>query len=118
MSWIKIGDGRFRTPIPRTAKKKLTSQNLQKNRSKCDTEKVIYQHLLTRRNIPPALVWNARKGTCAMKLPQEVVNVDLDQIIGDEFWTKKETSCDVEIDTNGESNGKNGISSYTSRCYL
>ena len=105
MSWIKLGDGRFRNPIPGTASKRLTSQKIFKNRSNTDGAKAINQYLLTKRNIPSALVWNTRKSMCASKLQQEF-DVDVEEIIDDEFWVKKETSCDIELDTNGELNGE------------
>ena len=57
-------------------------------------------------------MWNPRKSASAVKLQPDFANVNIEQIIEDEFWTKKETSCDVELDTNGESNEHMRISSH------
>ena len=98
MSWIKIGDGRFRSPIPRLAKNRLSKKTVEKLKKPNDDD--TNQYLLRKGNIPREVVWNEQKNACASS---NISLTELDRMIEDEFWTRKETSCDIELDTNGRS---------------
>ncbi len=81
MSWIKVGDVRFRMSYGHIAKKK-----------NCTDRSNPHQLLVDQ--IPSHLHWVEKFDT---KDQGRQSNHH------EEFWTKKETSCDIEIDTTGES---------------
>ena len=87
MSWIKVGDGRFR---------KNSRKNPQDKKRRSTYE-------LLQDDIPIHLNWIEQAKSNS---EDEVANANeifehSNNDIGDEFWTKKETSCNIEMDTTG-----------------
>lgn len=93
MAWVNIGDVRFRDVLPNSGKVRceMEMQN--------DEREVIHNQLLLKDNIPMRYRWTkaidgddddacekGRRDLTAKK---------------DDFWMRKETSCDIEVDTIG-----------------
>ena len=103
MSWINVGDGRFRNPIPRVVKDRRGIGSVVKRNegrtgkgqdSSFPSDFELFA--LSRDTIPSELHWTS----------QDIINMNKecnngkDQLI--EYWTRKETSCDIELDTTGK----------------
>lgn len=124
MSHVKVADGRFRTPFPRSYKLRV-AKTLQSKVTKGKYDNNSNDHLFLLSNTPAAFLWEERKQKVqgsmidtridsAQNSPDlehgkkikeiEKICEDTDANFNiDEHWTRKETSCDVEIDVNGKS---------------
>lgn len=90
MSWINVGDVRFRNPLQQSCKKRFVSQ--QDNPSnKQQVIEASFDHVLIKQNIP-----------CCYQWPRKENRNDNEMSKTDESWTHKETSCDIEVDTIGK----------------
>jgi hypothetical protein len=90
MAWIHIGDVRFRNPLSRAGKMRYTiKEDGHRGISKTSFDS---NHLFVKNNVPSKFQWT-KKG--------EPQNGEKTESAMDEFWTRKETSCDVELDTIG-----------------
>lgn len=100
MSWVKVGDGRFRTPIPKTAKDRRGKLAGVKSNNPCEQS----EFTLVEDCIPCELYWSEQVDTLMLmhceKIKEETFK-KLMVLLGSEFWTRKETSCDLELDTTG-----------------
>ena len=101
MSWVKVGNGRFRTPIPKTAKDRRGKLAAVKPNDPCKQDEFI----LVEDRIPSELYWSEHKVEKSMSMHCEEMEEEsfkkLVESLGSEFWTRKETSCDLELDTIG-----------------
>jgi len=103
MSWIKVGDGRFRSPVLKTAKDRGGKGSIgsAKSYNPCKNDEFV----LIENKIPSDLCWSENKVDKAMSIHSETMDEKtLKQFLafmGSEFWTRKETSCDLELDTTG-----------------
>jgi len=88
MSPVHVRDCRFRTPLPRKRRARVVSHR--------DDEVLNNQsisslsHLFLKGNISDNLLWQS---VCNME------NSSSSCVEMDEFWTRRETSCDIEADT-------------------
>ncbi len=92
MSWINVGDCRFRNPIQRILKDRCGNRGLFQHDSNLGSDFLLGDHAMTHDTIPSKLHWNYRdddENEVKKTLPKEV-------------WTNKETSCDIELDTTGK----------------
>jgi hypothetical protein len=106
MSWVNVGDGRFRTPIQRVVKDRCGNGSIVNRDSKQHQTKGVQDspgdfYTMAYDTIPSDLHWthhdeNQTKEDASRKNEDKT-------LFGAEFWTKKETSCDIELDTTGES---------------
>ena len=108
MAWINIDDVRFRNPLPKAGKMRISRvqrkcTNIQEGeeedeRISSSSKKSDFNHLLIEENIPSEFQWTSKK--------REGLETDQKQNRKNEsfcnnFWTRKETSCDIELDTIG-----------------
>ena len=95
MSWIKVGDSRFRSPVLKTVKDRGGKGSI----GSATGDFVLIQDI-----IPSDLCWE-NKVDKALSIHSETMDEEtLKQFLvfmGSEFWTRKETSCDLELDTTG-----------------
>jgi len=102
MSWIKVGDSRFRSPVLKTVKDRggKGSVGSATPRDPCKEDDFV----LIQDKIPSDLCWE-NKVDKALSIHSETMDEEtLEQFLafmGSEFWTRKETSCDLELDTTG-----------------
>ena len=89
MAWVNIGDVRFRDKLPPSGKVRCTTQN-----DECEEGHDDEDSLLLQGNVPKCYQW------VTADIPK---GYDQNQSKDDDdkFWTRKETSCDVELDTIG-----------------
>ena len=107
MSWVKVGDGRFRNPIPHGIKDRIGKARVN---STTDLEHCAENmYTMTHDKIPIEFHWSEHKykedvttfGDSKPGQEEKMIKERRDWM-GDEFWTRKETSCDLELDTTGE----------------
>lgn len=121
MSWVHIGDGRFRTPIPRSAKhrwgnhskknhfKQNVKAGIEGNKedganANANAETNINLYSLTQDTIPSELRWTKRHDDSDLVSKNDggESTKSAFSIKGGEFWISKGTSCDLELDTTGK----------------
>ena len=84
MSWVNIGDVRFRDTLPHSCKARYEMEN---GSTESDSTQLLLQD-----NIPMRYQWTKPKVDHACEKKGS---------IEDEPWTQKDTSCDIEVDTIG-----------------
>ncbi len=90
MAWVNIGDVRFRDKLPPSGKVRCTTQKDECEEGCRDEDSL----LLLQGNVPKCYQWVTAD---TPKDNEQNQSKDDD----DKFWTRKETSCDVELDTIG-----------------
>ncbi len=92
MAWIDVGDVRFRNPLPRAGKMRYSVENDTRH----STAAILYNYLLLQGTVPSKFKWGE-------SMKQSKIGSDSGNRynVDDEFWKRKETSCDVELDIRG-----------------
>lgn len=103
MAWINLGDVRFRHSLPRSGKARYIMKQVLNEVGKF-TPPPTFDNLLLKDNIPAQFKWSNRERE--KERTDESNKVQAKTVDGDEFWTYKETSCDVELDTVGMKKSK------------
>lgn len=102
MSWIHIGDCRFRTPLPNILKDRLGGKSSTAKRHEMEQDKLTKDPFgLTKTIVPRELCWTEKYSSQSLPTchPEVTLNQSIMNIAGPEFWTRRDTSCDIELDT-------------------
>jgi len=100
-----VGDGRFRNPLPHVAKDRKGKETMKSN-AKNEAASGGDTFTMTCDSIPSTLHWSEEQRNQHAVDPVEQAEdkpvKEPHPLIGMEFWTQKETSCDIELDTTGK----------------
>jgi hypothetical protein len=100
MSWINIGDCRFRMPLPNTVKDRIgtVATGINERNQRCSEGN---DFTLTKDNIPSELCWAGMSASKSAQVHDVEAQKQMLKLDGSEFWIWRETSCDIELDTTG-----------------
>lgn len=89
MAWMHLNDVRFRTPLPKVARsRKINARNNQ------------YKNGITKDTVPDQFCWEINH-VDNQNHPETCSDTENDGLI-DKYWTRKETSADIEFDAMGK----------------
>lgn len=98
MSWINIGDCRFRMPLPNIVKDRIgtVATGFNERNQRCSEGN---DFTLTKDIIPSELCWADMSASKSAQVHDDEAQKNMLKLDGSEFWIWRETSCDIELDT-------------------
>eukprot|EP00978_Attheya_sp_CCMP212_P005618 scaffold12580_cov55-Attheya_sp.AAC.8 len=94
MSYIHVSDGRIRGKLPTSARQTFQKPKVESNVDDDNNSQEDNSNTFLASNSPSHLLWSDSPG-----FNPENIDKDSSVFSGDQYWTRKETSCDVEFDT-------------------
>jgi hypothetical protein len=92
MSWINIGDCRFRKPLPNTLKDRTVQGTTSESKQRRFVGNDV---ILTKHIIPTELCWTEKSVSDSEESSDIRVQGTILELDGSEFWIWRETSCDI-----------------------